>query len=278
MGIFEGCLLACDIDGTLMENGYINPKNIERIEFFMSQGGIFSISTGRSVCAIGSVIEKLVRISPSVVSNGCMIYDYENQEILHQEILPKEDHIIANDVLLSGIHVGIEVHAGKRVFTLKPTAESDDHQQYEGLETTIVSYDEIKDLDWNKVLFALDSMDDLDDLKKVIFNRENNSLFISTAAFLGGRMRNYYEQLPKGVSKATAIKKLCSLFNVNHSYAIGDYYNDVEMLKNAEICAVPNGSPDDIKAFANYITVDCDDGAVADFIDYLTKIRDESKI
>ena len=32
MGIFEGCLLACDIDGTLMENGYINPKNIEKMK------------------------------------------------------------------------------------------------------------------------------------------------------------------------------------------------------------------------------------------------------
>ena len=37
MGIFENCLLASDIDGTLMENGYINPKNLEKIEFFMNE-------------------------------------------------------------------------------------------------------------------------------------------------------------------------------------------------------------------------------------------------
>ena len=76
MGIFDGCLLACDIDGTLMENGYIHPDNVEQIEFFMSEGGTFSISTGRSVGAISSVTSQLIRISPSVVGNGTMIYDY----------------------------------------------------------------------------------------------------------------------------------------------------------------------------------------------------------
>ena len=59
MGIFSGCLLACDIDGTLVENGYINPKNVEKIEYFMSEGGIFSIATGRSVTAISVVTDTL---------------------------------------------------------------------------------------------------------------------------------------------------------------------------------------------------------------------------
>ena len=31
MGKFDNCILACDIDGTLVANGYINPKNIEKI-------------------------------------------------------------------------------------------------------------------------------------------------------------------------------------------------------------------------------------------------------
>ena len=36
MGIFSGCLFACDIDGTLMINGKINPRNIEKIEYFIA--------------------------------------------------------------------------------------------------------------------------------------------------------------------------------------------------------------------------------------------------
>ena len=44
MGIFSGCLFACDIDGTLLINGVINPRNIEKIEYFVSEGGCFSLS------------------------------------------------------------------------------------------------------------------------------------------------------------------------------------------------------------------------------------------
>ena len=89
MGIFSGCLFACDIDGTLMVNGKINPRNIEKIEYFMSEGGYFSLSTGRTVGAVGPVLDKIKRVSPSVVANGCMIYDYENKKVLDELFLPE---------------------------------------------------------------------------------------------------------------------------------------------------------------------------------------------
>ena len=34
MGIFNGCLITSDVDDTLVSNGYINPKNVEKIEYF----------------------------------------------------------------------------------------------------------------------------------------------------------------------------------------------------------------------------------------------------
>ena len=39
MGLFSDCLFGCDIDGTLLANGVINPHNIEKIEYFISEGG-----------------------------------------------------------------------------------------------------------------------------------------------------------------------------------------------------------------------------------------------
>ena len=76
MGLFSDCLFGCDIDGTLLVNGIINPRNIEKIEYFISEGGYFSLCTGRTVGAVSPVLEKIKNISPSVVANGCMIYDF----------------------------------------------------------------------------------------------------------------------------------------------------------------------------------------------------------
>ena len=94
MGIFDGCLLASDIDGTLLADKYINPRNIEKIEYFMSEGGYFSLATGRSVGAISMVLDQLKRVSPCIVANGCMIFDYEKDTDLHQEYISKEDYKI----------------------------------------------------------------------------------------------------------------------------------------------------------------------------------------
>ena len=98
--------------------------------------------------------------------------------------------------------------------------------------------------------------------------------FFETCAVIGGEFRNYFELVPKGVSKASALVELCRLMNIKKGglFAAGDYYNDVAMLKLADISAVPCDSPEEIKELAHHITCKCDDGAVADFIDYLTNL------
>ena len=52
MDLFKNCLLACDIDGTLQVNGKINERSIDRIKYFVSEGGNFALSTGRTACAV----------------------------------------------------------------------------------------------------------------------------------------------------------------------------------------------------------------------------------
>lgn len=271
MGIFDGCLLACDIDGTLMINGYINPKNIEKIKHFIDEGGTFSLSTGRSVGAISNVLSQLKRVSPSVMANGAIIYDYENEKTLYEAVLPEEDHRIAKNVADSDINVGIEIHCGAKVFTYVRTKEATLHQVYESFEAPDVTFDEVTKYNWSKVLYVFENIKDRERVKALLKFEETDCDFVETCACIDGVTYNYYEQIPKGVSKASGLKILCELRNVKKGcfFAIGDYYNDVEMLQEADICAVPIDSPEEIKSLADYITCVCDDGAVADFIDYL---------
>jgi hydroxymethylpyrimidine pyrophosphatase-like HAD family hydrolase len=51
--------------------------------------------------------------------------------------------------------------------------------------------------------------------------------------------------------------------------AIGDYLNDIEMLKMADIAACPENSIDDVKKTARIITCVNNDGAVGDLIERL---------
>ena len=277
MGIFSGCLFACDIDGTLMSSGKINPKNIEKIEFFMSEGGYFSLSTGRTVGAVGPVLDKIKRVSPSVVANGCMIYDYENKKALDELFLPENEYYIAKKVLDMGLNVGIEAHSGEKILTINETQETRDHQEYEWISGENVSFEEASKYRWNKVVYFFDNEKELALVKAMIAKEKAVSAFSDTSAVIAGRKRKYYEQFPAGVSKASELDKLKNILKIEKGcyFAMGDYYNDLEMIKNADISAVPEDTPDDIKAYADYIAGSCEDGAVADFIEYLTKIRKE---
>ncbi len=271
MGIFDGCLLACDIDGTLMESGYINPKNIEKIEEFMSEGGRFSISTGRSIGAISDVLAAIDGISPSVVANGCMVYDFENKKIVFESVLPQSEHRFAKFIKDLDFELGIEIHCGPEVYTLKRNENTTLHQVYEKFQAPDRGLDDINFFKWHKVIFIFNCGEDREKVKKILSNMDKNSVFIDTSVIINNEVQYYLEQVPMGVSKAYSLKKLCESFRIKDGglFAIGDYYNDIEMLKLADVSAVPADSPDDIKALANHITCSCKDGAVSDFIEYL---------
>ena len=74
-----------------------------------------------------------------------------------------------------------------------------------------------------------------------------------------------YEILPKGITKGTAIKGICDYLGLdaNKTVAIGDYDNDIPMLKAAKIgVAVANASASALAA-ADRVTVSNEEHAIA---------------
>lgn len=279
MGLFDGCLLASDIDGTLVINGYINPKNVEKIRFFVDEGGCFSLATGRTVGALKPILRVIGKVGPSVVANGCMIYDCKMGVALTNKCIPSSDYHIADMIANSGIDVGVEIHSGEDILVTRRNSETEDHERYEELDSADVSFEEACRYDWNKVVYMFRSPDDVLKIKQLLNGVPHNSAFVDTSATLFGVKRYYYEQTPKGITKSAALDELKKILKIKDGcrFAIGDYYNDLEMIKNADIGAATVESPDDIKALADYVTVACKEGSVADFIDYLTNLRREEK-
>jgi hydroxymethylpyrimidine pyrophosphatase-like HAD family hydrolase len=78
--------------------------------------------------------------------------------------------------------------------------------------------------------------------------------------------RTLYEVLPKGISKAVALSKLAEILGVNKTVAIGDYNNDVEMIKAATVGVAVENACDAAKAVADVITVNHEEHAIAKII------------
>ncbi len=274
MGIFDGCLLASDVDGTLIASGYLPEKNVEAIKFFIDEGGKFSISTGRSAEALGQLFKIFDKnlTSYSIVLNGGMIYDFNEEKVVYDTSVSKRVKDFTEYIANTDKNMGIEVHLGGKTYVLNRNAESDLHEEYEELKPHFVSYSEIKDLVWNKVLMASLCEELRDELKEkaLKFGLDPREI-LETCAEIEGKKRMYLEFLPIGASKGTSLKKLGEIYNIKKGglFAIGDYYNDLSMLSVADVSCATADAPEDLKESVHFVSSSCRQGAVADFIEYL---------
>lgn len=273
--LFKGCLLACDLDGTLVCEGEIPKINIEKIKYFTENGGLFAIATGRSADAVSLVERQIPYLRYGVMLNGGAVYDFKNKKVLFEKNLGENDKQIALAVHKNHPEIGIEIHSADATFTLTETSEVRDHQVYEEIPAETVDFETVSRYNWCKVLYMLNFLGEDEKILKIADGTDNQSDFVNTTATIYGRKREYFEQIPKNCSKAEGLKILCSICGIEKGglFAIGDYYNDTEMLRVADISAAVLESPEDVKKHSDIVVCSAKNGAVADFIDYLTNKR-----
>jgi hydroxymethylpyrimidine pyrophosphatase-like HAD family hydrolase len=82
-----------------------------------------------------------------------------------------------------------------------------------------------------------------------------------------------YEILPKGMSKGGALRKMTELYGIDprRTIAIGDYDNDVSMLREAALGVAVANANANAKAAADLITVSNDEHAIATVIGMLDR-------
>ncbi len=274
MGMFDGWLLASDVDETLISDGKVPLRNLEKIDFFVKEGGCFALCSGRSVEALNTVVKQIKdgNVGASITFNGGVIYDFEAKRALSEENLSQREKAFTKYVILNMPEIGMEVHTKDVCYVPNRTEYTDLHEEYEDIDARFCSYEEIENLDWVKVIFIPYTEEKRRMLRDAAESfTDGSSVFYDTSAVIQKVQNMYLEQLPIGVSKGNTLKKLRNILNIPSGKlcAIGDYYNDISMLEVSDVTAVTAGAPDDLKQMAEYITCSCADGAVADFIDYL---------
>lgn len=93
MGIFSDILLTVDFDRTLTApDATIPQRNLEAIQYFMDNGGAFTVNTGRSMPMAKPFLDRVKVNAPLLLYNGCAAWDTRTGEfpILHPIALPRE--------------------------------------------------------------------------------------------------------------------------------------------------------------------------------------------
>jgi len=267
MGIFEGILICTDLDGTLIKtDGTISNENLDAIEFFKREGGLFTFITGRMPFYAYDIYDAIKPNVPIGCINGGGLYDYNNQQYIWTAAAVPSDvvELIKNvDENVSG--AGIQVNTFYKAYFCKDNQTMKYFRKATNLPNLVCDYAEVKE-PIAKIIFGSEEEEDIFQIEKILKSHHNadNFDFIRSEFTL-------YEILPKGIGKGTAIVKLCEHLGVdiNKTIAIGDYDNDISMLKAAKIGIAVSNACEAAKAAADYITVSNDEHAIARVINDL---------
>lgn len=263
MGKFDGILICTDLDGTLLRaDKSVSQENKDAIEYFKREGGLFTIVTGRMPYYVGDIWEKVKPNVPYGCSNGGGLYDHVNQKYLWKCAAPDGILEIAECIDKKYPDAGIQVCTFERTYFCKNNDVTAHFRKLTGLPNITCHYNDVKE-EIAKVLFCTDSEDEIMGIQETLYNHPLAERF----DFIRSE-RILYEILPQGIDKGTSITKLCELLNIdiNKTVAIGDYNNDIPMLKAAKVgIAVSNACQDALNA-ADFVTVSNEEHAIAQVI------------
>ena len=276
---FENWLVVSDIDGTLKNKmRYIPKVNIEAIRKFTELGGNFTLASGRTQSSLGRNYNRISPNQPAVVLNGAGLYDYNQQKMIWRNTIGEKGREFVKyistefDDIFKSVDIGIYfddfvyiVHSGLLSnFTMRFDKANYKH---------VKSVDEVPEEGWMKVIFwALPAT--MMRLQSRILTMENPdaNFMPSTAVTL--------EMLQKDTHKGVGIMKLADMLGIEKSHvaAIGDYYNDWDMLHTVGLSACAGQAPSSIKKICKFNACHCNEGCVADLLNYIMSGKAEEDI
>ena len=265
-------LIAIDLDGTLLNSAKKIPdENIKAIQKAAKSGVIIVLCTGRPKSGILPYFEQLGLTDEEyiIMNNGCSIYNTKNWELMNYAQITNDELDKLNQVI---------THYPDIYLTL--TGEK--HYYVVGNEVPeLVRYDAGLVFDIAKAI----SLDDIKASSEIIFQ----AMYMAKSAYLDSfqetkegvlatdfsvvRSQDYiFEAMPKGYTKATALKKLSEQLGITPTevMAIGDAANDIEMLEFAGHSVAMGNATKAIKGICRYETSTNDQAGVAKAIyDYV---------
>ncbi len=237
-----------DLDGTLLDNGKPAANIVETIALLKANGHIPIIATGRVPQLLYDVHETL-GIDSYIAANGNFIL-YEGQ-VIHERYIPKK---IVNRFLQeadnTGFDLAIEGVTGYVAYR-KETDLVNLFSEVFHIEEPIIDRDFTNR---NEVLAFVVFEDDIVPMLRgkfpeLVFNRAN---------------RFGYDVNLQGGLKVNGVKFLIEYMKLSEDevYAIGDGYNDIDMLASIKNSIAMGNAYPEVKAVCNYITTSVNEDGV----------------
>lgn len=266
--LIRDTIIISDLDGTIVPiSGIVSKRNKEAIGKFQSLGGTFTIATGRSPFRACEFAGELGVKGAFIAGNGAVIFDNIKNEDVCNICFEKESYEIIKRLMNAFPEVGVVLIDTDDCYYIINDNESLREMATDGRfkETVYCSLEELP----SNCRSGWLALDKADFVEVAVWAAHNKSEFL-TFAHSG---EYFLDLIPGGISKGTMLEELVGYYGkeLENTVAIGDYHNDLEMIKKAALGVAVLNAHEDIKAQADLIVKSCEDDAIADLIEYLIK-------
>lgn len=253
-----------DIDGTLLTSKHeVSKETKECLKKLKERKTPFILVSARMPKSINKIRKEIEIDSPIICYSGGLIVD-NNKYIFD----------IGIDISKA---VEIKKYINKNWNDISISCYSYDNWIVDKIENKWVNEEmnitQIKPIEGNIInicgnkegihkILCIGNKDDIEEIrKKLIKEYKDLSIYKSKD--------NYLEIMSKQVSKSKAIEFLCNEMDINIKdiIAIGDNFNDADMIKTAGKGIAMGNAPDDVKVISNEITDTNDNDGVAKIIE-----------
>ncbi len=276
MGLFSDTVIVTDLDGTYYGNySDIVPRNTEALLWYEEQGGFFTLATGRMAPNLAHDLKEGVSLVNAPVSscNGSCLYDLSRNKILAEK--PMDRAVTWPLIKYVDEHypdIGVRISVPDGFLTRRETIEKNPRvaREYEHLANAaghIEPQSEWDGFTWYKLVFRSEP-DVLERLRGELMPLFSDSLTISNSG------ASFLEVQRKGVSKASLlpeVRQYCSGLSGKRMRLVccGDYENDCDMLRAADLSVCPENAIPAVKEIADLCLCHHTKGLMADTVEYL---------
>ena len=260
-----------DLDGTLFNSqGAVSPVDRAAIRDFIDGGGLFALATGREPRNALQFLPDLPVNGPSIVLNGAAVYDFVGQRYLVTHLMDRQ---AAFDLLRRcqalALPLDMQVYTTDGIVYVTPLERADPGFLRIHQPTSYLPVGELGERGLFKLVLlerspgALASMRDY--LRESRLEDRIDPVEGTTDVVKVGC---YQELLASGINKGSAVADLRALpiYAGRTLFAVGDYWNDMEMLRAVDVPCAPDNAIDEIKAVCSHVLPSHNDGAIARLI------------
>ena len=264
MGIFDGIILASDLDGTLLNSsGEISQEHLDAIDFFKREGGLFAIVTGRMPYYASDIYRRAKSNAPLCCMNGGAIYDIAQGKYLWQCEMDTSVKELIRFVDSSFARVGISINTYDKVYFCRENSVTKFFRDVTGMPDYACDYRSFGE-PIAKIFFGVETEEEMEAISCALRSHPLADRFKLVRS-----ERYLFEILPGGINKGVGLKKLaeCLGIDMSKTVAVGDYNNDIEFVRDAGVGYAVANACSELKAVADRITVSNDEHAIAKIIE-----------